>query len=570
MYLTVEDSVRDDGVLPLLEEILGEEQFNLFSWQEGHDGRDVVVTAVLRDLVSAQVFAKVQEALDASPMVIKSELLRSLSSEAEPGVADSPQADTYDSDWYWPLDKRLPRSDYKNPKAIRIAQADTGVSPQPNLVGGFKQSESMSFFFPKGQREGKGVVCWGESHALFASHGTGTGGLMIGQPAGDLPLHGMTLRDVVQLVPCLVADSVLLIPSDLERLAECIDWAVDHDIKVVNISLGAIAADKDRALTPLTRAVERAYKSGLILCCASGQLALGMVWPGIYSMKGWAICCGPSNQKQEPSAQSIWPMFKPGYVTVAAPGEYMPRAAWKGDICSNHEPELMSSEGSSYSTAYTSSVAALWWALNYETLSNMNPRDIVPTFRHTLATTSEPWHGSYGPNYGPGIVNPNALLRPVTHPQDYSLECKDAFRVKSVPGGTYRDVTLHAHSSGSIHAEEPVFVEGKLTLISESSGTILIPATVICRELEIRCSTSAHINTDDLEFYDSCILRMSSAGVCNLYMAAEGPISGDVKEVFTVLKAWIYWRHGRKPISINNPGNWAAVDIDNYWGGRWA
>jgi hypothetical protein len=316
--------------------------------------------------------------------------------------------------------------------------------------------------------------------------------------------------------------------------------------------------------------MERAYKNGVIVCCASGQFLPGMAWPGIYSLKGWSICCGPSNQANGPSPQSVWPLFGNGYVTIAAPGEYMPQAAWKDGVCATGQPELGISEGSSYSAAFTSSVAALWWASNYEKLLTMEPRDIVPVFRNTLVKTCIPWN--YPKNYGPGIVNPNGVLKPIEPLADYSLESQGAFHIERVPGGTYRNVTLHAHSSGSIHVLDPVFVEGKLTLRCESSGTISMSGTIICRELEIICKSSATIHSDDLEYYDSCKVDVSAASTCRLHMAAEGRIHGSVSGPYiwngSTFEAWIYWRQGKKEIAISED-TWSSVKIHS-WSGRWA
>lgn len=344
----------------------------------------------------------------------------------------------------------------------------------------------------------------------------------------------------------------------------------------MTISLGSIATDNDKALVPLTRAVERAYKSGVIVCCASGQLAPGMVWPAIYAMKGWSICCAPSNEDNKPSPQSIWPMFWNGYVTIAAPGEYMPKACWKDDNCSSNEARLEKSEGSSYSTAYTASVAALWWALNHEQLSKMDKRDIVPLFRYTLAKTCNRWNGTYGKNFGPGILDPNKVLQPLHNLEDYSLECTGAFNVKQAQGGTYKNATLYAHGSGSIHVIDPIFVEGKLTLRAESSGTISMSGTIICRELEIICKHRSTIHADDLEYYDSCKVDVYVSSTCNLHIAAEGPMTGAVTDegglnfwTGATFIARVFWRHGKKHVDVRK-GNYSTVTIHNDWKGRWA
>jgi len=479
-----------------------------------------------------------------------------------------------DNSWYWPVAERLPRSDYSAPSPIRIAQADTGVSMHPCLVGGFNPADTMDFFLSKNIRKGKGVICWGEDHPFFISHGTGIGGFIVGQPFGRMKLHGMTVRDVVEMVSCRVADSVVLTPADLTRLADCINWAVNDGIKVINISLGAIALQFDSALPPLTKAVENAYKKGVIICAAAGQIAPGMIWPGVYSLKGWVIACGPSKTGRLASAQSIWHAFHDGYVTVAAPGENIPKANWEKDTCTDNKPELVTSEGSSYSTAFTSSVAALWWARNHQTLSRMDPREIVPLFRHTIQKTCSPWNENYDKTkFGPGILNPNRVINSIVKPNNLSIKSSGFAQVKRVPGGTYRNVTLHAHGSSSIHVISPVFVEGKLTLISESSATISMSGTITCRELEIKIKSSALIEADDLGYYDDCKVEISHASTLRAFISAEGPISGSVKgpNIWngSTLLLSIHWRNGRKNVSIRKDSMSTKVILNN-WSGRWA
>jgi Subtilase family len=572
--LVMEDLQKDVGMLSEVRSMIGEKRAGLFNWREEHDGTDIVITAVVKEIVHPDIFKSVKDDLAALPAARSCHLLHEKPVDLPRLEHAQVKVAGYDSSWYWPTSDRFPRSDYTNPTPIRIAQADTGVSLHPNLIGGFDPAKSMNFYFPPNERKGKGVICWDTWHPIFISHGTSTGGMMIGRPADNLPLEGMTVRDVVELVPCRVAESVILIPSDLQRLADCINWAVDEGIKVVNVSLGAIATPNDPALVPLTKAVERACKSGVIICCASGQITLGMIWPAVYALKGWVICCGPSKEDGDVSHQSTWLTFADGYVSIGAPGENMPQAAWKDGVCYTNVPELGASEGSSYSAAFTSSVAALWWAMNHDTLSKMDLQDIVPTFRNTIQKTCTKWNRLYpAAKVGPGILNPDKAIKAVEPPSDRTVDSSGVFHIERVPGGTYRNLTLHAHGSGSVHVIEPVFVEGKLTLKAESSGTISMSGTIICRKLEIICHSSATIHSDDLEYYESCEVDVKAASTCKLYIAAEGPMTGKVEGPYFIngstFIAWIYWRQGRKTVSVSKD-TWSTVQIANDWGGRWA
>lgn len=572
LYVTIKDKDVEIDTLVFLQEILDKDVYDLFSWKEDHNGTNFCVTGVLKKLISASAFDEVKSIFRDNENILVCEELGYLDKQKLPRQNG---LESYNSSWYWPLNKRLSRKEYKSPVSIRIAQADTGISPHPCVIDGFNPGESMNFFLPPSQRKGQGVICWDALHPFFISHGTSTGGLMIGQPRGGLELHGMTeipgtyRQDVVTLIPCRVADGVVLVPDDVRRLTDCINWAIDEGIKVINISLGIIAADFDQVLQPLKQAIERAYKNGVIVCCASGQIAPGMVWPAIYAMKGWSICCAPSNESGQPSGQSVWPMFSNGYVTIAAPGENMPQAGWQNDTCSTKHAELGVGLGSSYSTAFTSSLAALWWAVNYDILSKKNPRDIVPLFRNTIVKACNHWSGDYPKNYGPGILDPNKVLQPLKELEDYSAECGISTNVVRTERGTYKNVKLYAHHGGSIHVIDPIFVEGKLTLVCETGGTISMSGSVICRELEITCHDRATIHANDLEYYDSCKVDVSVASTCKLHIAAEGPITGRVISPaiynWSTFVAWIYWRQGRKDVNITQ-GIFSIVKIEGWNG----
>lgn len=577
IYLTIKDESIATDALSFLEKILNKDNYDLFSWKEDHDGANFCVAGVLRNLLPVADFNHINRILSDNENILTCETLEYLD-EGNVTKENALELEKPDSSWYWPINKRLPRKDYKNPVPIKIAQPDTGISLQENLVDGFDAGECMDFFRPPHQRKGHGVVCWDNQESRDIAHGTSIAGMMIGQSREGLKLHGMTElpgitnQDVVRLVPCRVSHAALLYPEDVSRLAQCINWAIDEGIKVVNISLGTIASKNDQAIVPLKQAIERAYKNGVIVCCASSTIKAGMTWPAIYAMKGWSICCAPSTDNNKPSPDCVWPMFENGYVTIAAPGENMPEASWVGGVCSSRISEVGLSGGSSYSTTFTSALAALWWALNYDTLSKADPGDIVPLFRNTIVKACNRWNGDYPKNYGPGVLNPDEVLRSVRALEDYSLECEGVFKVKVAQGGTYKNVTLYAHHSGSIHVIDPIYVEGKLTLRCEESATISMSGTIICRELEIICRNSASIKSDDLEYYDSCNINISQASTCTLYIAAEGPISGSVGgEILTgsTLQAWIYWRQGKKSVSISKD-YWCTVDIKNDWSGRWA
>lgn len=133
---------------------------------------------------------------------------------------------------------------------------------------------------------------------------------------------------------------------------------------------------------------------------------------------------------------------------------------------------------------------------------------------------------------------------------DLTIESKGILHIEKVPGGTYTNVKLYAHSSGSIHALEDLIVTGTLTLIAEDSGTILLPKKVKCKTLDLASKNASQINSNDLEVQAACTARVERGSTCGLYMVLAGPLSGSVSQAST-LNTWIHWAVERQSIDIS-------------------
>jgi hypothetical protein len=131
---------------------------------------------------------------------------------------------------------------------------------------------------------------------------------------------------------------------------------------------------------------------------------------------------------------------------------------------------------------------------------------------------------------------------------DQNVDSSGFLHVEGVKGGTYGNVTLNAHGSGSIHAQEDLTVTGTLTLIAESSGTILLPKKVTCNNLVLTCRNSSQINSNDLEVSDAKA-TVENASTCGLYMVVSGALSGSVSKSST-LNTWIHWKAANRAPAI--------------------
>ena len=98
----------------------------------------------------------------------------------------------------------------------------------------------------------------------------------------------------------------------------------------------------------------------------------------------------------------------------------MPKAYWANTgnwFNPDYSAGLMESEGSSYSTAFVASIAALWLA-QHETaideLKRTSPEKVMDLFKVTIQQTATPFaglpKGIIKGIFGPGIINPQRLL----------------------------------------------------------------------------------------------------------------------------------------------------------------
>lgn len=349
-------------------------------------------------------------------------------------------------DWYYPVSHRPKIA--KPRKPIRLAHIDTGFAQHPCVTGRFNPANAMSFY--DGIHQGPDQLLQPKDIQFkidqwFRSHGLATGAFIIGgtgwEPGFAYPLAGMlsdTPPGIVDFIPMRVIDSVDLGASDCKRLSTAIHWALNNDCKVISMSFGSVTVGSffDRASVTLLRtALEAARDKGVILCCASGQGVPFMMYPGMFSLEDLCITCGPSTRDKDPWVGSAmapsWEKFDKGYVTICAPGVNMPKAYWRdiGDLKAIYRPGLMESEGSSYSTAFVASIAALWLAKHDETIELMEANSrtamLVPKiFKQVVQDTATSFSRRQGPEFGPGIINPHKVLD--TNPYQFLLSDSSA------------------------------------------------------------------------------------------------------------------------------------------------
>jgi len=292
---------------------------------------------------------------------------------------------------------------------ILIGHLDTGYIPHEALAWDSTSTSSTTVLATKGYdyfeqpNDPDPRDLWVEQGN--PGHGTRIDGAIAGYDPTDKthPFYGAAPG--VQVIPYRVTESVLIdhVPSNM---ANAIKRAVAEGCHVITICLGALRGDRQVA-----RAVDQAYESGVIVVCAAGQ-----VWP-------WVIFPGRFNRVMTVSG------IGPGRVPwgSAACGKYVD---WCGPadeirmlkVKPNHngyttgiDPRI-DGNGTSYATAITSGIAAMWLAWHgVEALhaKYTGQEWMIPAaFKRLVKSSCAVWpHGpTYLSGYGTGIIDAGALL----------------------------------------------------------------------------------------------------------------------------------------------------------------
>lgn len=268
---------------------------------------------------------------------------------------------------------------------VRVGHPDTGYTAHPQIAGPrLRIADGYDFVAdaadPRDPMTG--------SHP---GHGTATASVIF---SGAADLHGVAPG--AEVVPLRVSDSV--IHFDFANVAEALYRARDRGCHVVSMSLGGPWAGR-----ALERAVDRVIADGLILLAAAGNQWPFVVYPAkLDSVVGVAA----SNADTKPWRGSA----SGAAVDITAPGESVWRAhAHKVSGALRFDTER--SSGTSYATATTAGVCALW--LQRHGVAALRARyggRLASVFMELLKTHCRTVPGWNTRRYGPGLVDAAALL----------------------------------------------------------------------------------------------------------------------------------------------------------------
>jgi subtilisin family serine protease len=207
---------------------------------------------------------------------------------------------------------------------IKVAVLDTGID---------LQNKDLNYI--------KGINFTGGTKDIFADdngHGTKISGI-IGARENDYNLLGVSPN--VDLYIGKVADQNGNV--QVENLVDGIEWAIQQDVDIINISLEFTEDDKE-----LLNVIKKAHNNNIIIVASSGNINhpgdVHTAYPGAYQE---VISVGMLNV----DGMIYSDEFKQKDVDVFAPGE---------DIYSTYFNDKMTLDtGVSFATAYTSGYTAL-------------------------------------------------------------------------------------------------------------------------------------------------------------------------------------------------------------------
>ncbi|HEX6665270.1 MAG TPA: S8 family serine peptidase [Solirubrobacterales bacterium] len=268
---------------------------------------------------------------------------------------------------------------------VKVGHPDTGYVDHPQLqgtigAGGYDVLEND---------DDPHDVLTGIPPAQFPGHGTGTASVIASTDAPGIDLLGAAPE--AKVLPFRISRSVILLRGG--RMLRAIRKAREADCRVISISLGGIFLG-----SALRRELDAATAEGRIVIAAAGQPVRFVVEPASYAA---TIGVGGSTIDREP-----WPLSARGEsVDFCAPAAHVPRAVAKTG-------EVARGDGTSFSTALTAGVAAIWFSTHSEALLDGDRAQIVPKFRSLLKQAIEPGAppGWDRENFGAGILNAAALL----------------------------------------------------------------------------------------------------------------------------------------------------------------
>ncbi|MGA8114923.1 MAG: type VII secretion-associated serine protease mycosin [Actinocatenispora sp.] len=287
-----------------------------------------------------------------------------------PAVGPAAAAPARDEEWQLPLLHAEQAWKHSTGTGIEVAVLDSGVdATHPDLKGKVKPGIDLVDGSTDGRKD-------------LVGHGTSVADLIAGRRGGD-GVAGLAYDATILPVRVLDANNRY---NDAATIASGVRWAVDHDARVINLSLGG-ASDSP----PLADALHYAFEHDVVVVACAGNVA-------------------------DHAGQGVWfPAREPGVVAVS--GLNSDGRFWSGSVSG---PQVALSapangltgarpggywhvQGTSFAAPLVSATAALIRA-EWPTMSAANVVNRLVSTAHDLGPRGR------DPEYGFGMVDPVRAL----------------------------------------------------------------------------------------------------------------------------------------------------------------
>src|SRR3954447_10418594 len=303
-------------------------------------------------------------------------------------------------------------------KDVTVAVIDTGIAPVPGLAATDKVLNGPDLSFD-GQAAGSRYVDG-------FGHGTHMAGIIAGEDPGfdtkhpDPALFAGVAPDAKLLnMKVGAADG----GADVSQVIAALDWVVEHrkdhgmNVRVINLAYGTESVQRWQ-VDPLARAVENAWKAGLVVVTAAGNAGLGAPSLLMPAVDPHVLAVGAvDNVGTSRTGDDVVADFTNGgnasrRPDVLAPGKSVVSLRVPGSYVDEHHPEglvdgdtsqrFFRGSGTSQATAVVSGEVAL--------LLSARPSLTPDQVKAILMATADPLTSRPSPAMGAGVTDLPAAL----------------------------------------------------------------------------------------------------------------------------------------------------------------
>ncbi len=301
---------------------------------------------------------------------------------------------------------------------ITVAVIDTGVAPVPGLDDDHKVSFGPDLSFDSQMPGTRYVDGFG--------HGTHMAAIIAGEDDGYDPKKPSS-----QMFAGVAPEAELLSMkvasgdggADVSQVIAALDWVVEHaeddgmHVRVINLSYGT-ASEQIWQVDPLARAVENAWKNGIVVVAAAGNSGAGqrllmpaldphIISVGAVDHQGTASTLDDTVADFTNSGDATRrpDVLAPGksVVSLRVPGSFADIAHPEGQVAGDDSGRFFRGSGTSQATAVVAGEAAL--------LLDAQPKLTPNQVKALLTGTARPLAADRNPAQGAGVTDVGAAVR---------------------------------------------------------------------------------------------------------------------------------------------------------------